>query len=314
MLFLGDKKEYLNLLLQISNDMDVMVFVSAESAVTAYALNALEHISCQKVLYLHGMHEFAWKKKDFNSLKDFILKILRNIRWHIYYEKQRKKIGKFDKIIHLHEKDASYNFFEKRYPKKNFILENFAEDVFFLESKSKKKDSDYYIYIANYQYGKNQILLLKAFYLMKKDFKLIFIGSEKTEYYYRLLKLKIKLDKKYGINKKVVFLNNISRVELSKYLNESYAYIMTSRSEHFPISIIEAMSTGIPVISTDVGIVRYLPGCILVKDNPEFIAQAMDELIENKETYLKNKYEARIYAQKHFIFDNYLAKFEEIIQ
>ena len=75
MLFLGDKKEYLNLLLQISNDMDVMVFVSAESAVTAYALNALEHISCQKVLYLHGMHEFAWKKKDFNSLKDFILKM-----------------------------------------------------------------------------------------------------------------------------------------------------------------------------------------------------------------------------------------------
>ena len=47
--------------------------------------------------------------------------------------------------------------------------------------------------------------------------------------------------------------------------------MMTSKWEAFPISIIEAMASGIPFISTDVGIVKFLDGGIIAKSEEELI-------------------------------------------
>lgn len=313
MFHFGNKKEFRRILLEVSQMVDAIIFVCLESVAADWVLDIINFIPCQKVVYMHGMHEFKWKRIDFCGFRNFTFKILRDIRWGIFYTINKKKIGKFDKFIHLHEEDSAYKFFEKRYPGKNYVLENFAEDMFFSNEYNVYSIGDYYIYIANYHSGKNQLLLLEAFYLMKKDFKLVFIGSEKTKYYHKLIERKNELDIRYNKVKDVVFLCNISRNKLPLYLKNAYAFVMTSRSEHFPIAIIESLASGTPYISTDVGIVKFLPGGMIVSDDAEDIAKKMDWLLDDKKKYQKLNEKASNYAQSHFSFNNYILKFEKIV-
>ncbi|MCI8635368.1 MAG: glycosyltransferase [Eubacterium sp.] len=313
MFHVGNKKEFQDKLISLSRNMDVMLFVNLQSVAADWALDILDSIKCQKILYMHGMHRFKWEKYDYSSFKNFCYKVLRNIRWRIFYSINKNKINSFDKMIHLHEQDDAYKFFEKRYPNKNFVLENFAENIFFTDIDNHSL-SDYYIFISNYHPRKNQMLLLKSFYLMKTPFKLIMVGSEKNKYYNKLIQEKNLLDAKYGVKKDIQILYGVDRKKLPMLLKNAYAFVMTSQWEAYPIAIIEAMASGVPILSTDVGIVKYLPGCIIFNDNLVDISRTMDNLIDNKKKYEELKEEAVSYAQNHFIFDNYLAKFEKIIQ
>lgn len=314
MFHFGNKQGFQNELIKLSKKVDVMLFIRLQSAAVDWALEILGQIKCQKILYLHGMHEFKWKKVDIENPKNFIYKILRDIRWGLFYINNKKNLKHFDKIIHLHIKDNSYNFFERMYPGRNYVLENFAEDMFYSEKIDKAISEGYYIYLANYYPGKNQMLLLNAIYLMKNDFKLIFIGSQKNQKYFKKLLLKKeKLEKKYNKKKNILFLENVPRKDLPHFLVNAYGFIMTSKCEHYPISIIEAMASGIPIISTDVGVVKFLPGCIIVNGKARVIAKVMDELIDNSELYRKNKSIAKEYAKQHFAYETYLEKFEKIV-
>lgn len=314
MFHFGDKEGFCNAVIRESKSADSVVFVCLESVAADWALGILDEIRCQKILYMHGMHRFEWEKIDFSNGKNFIYKLLRDIRWGIFYQWNRRNIAKFDKVIHLHGQDKAYYYFEKRYPGKNYVLENFAEDIFFEREKDEGKAADYYIYVSNYHPRKNQRLLLEAFYLMKHDFKLVFIGSKKNAYYQKLVMRKEALDKKYNVKKDILFLDDISRESMAKYLKEAYAFVMTSKSEFFPIVLLEAMASGIPYISTDVGIVKFLPGGTITPDNKFEVAKNMDQLIENREKYETLKKEAGQQAKNKYAFEQYLTEFNHIVK
>ncbi|MCI9378357.1 MAG: glycosyltransferase family 4 protein [Eubacterium sp.] len=314
MFHFGNKKEFQNKILSQAQCVDVMLFVNLQSVAADWSLDILDSIKAQKILYMHGMHEFMWKKIDVASLKNIIYKIIRDVRWGIFYTVNQNKIRKFDKYIHLHSEDYAYKYFEKRFRGKNYVLENFAEDMFYTDKSNPKTCGSYYIYIANYHPRKNQMLLLKAFYLMQNDFELIFIGSQiNQKYYNKLILEKKKLDQRYNVKKNIQFLYNITRKELPYYLANAYGFVMSSKSEYYPISVIEAMAAGLPVISTNVGIVKYLPGCIIVENKAREIALAMDELINNSDLYLYKRNTIKKYSENNFRFDFYLKKFESLL-
>ncbi|MCJ0588604.1 glycosyltransferase family 4 protein, partial [Enterococcus cecorum] len=131
---------------------------------------------------------------------------------------------------------------------------------------------NYAIFVGNYLSGKNQAMILNAFYKSNTDlnFGLTLIGSCKTPYYDELVSLKEKLEKNYG-RRKVDILYGLSREDTINYVKRAKLYLMGSKGEKFPISIIEAMASGIPFISTNVGIVRYLPGGQIVSSEQEMI-------------------------------------------
>lgn len=60
------------------------------------------------------------------------------------------------------------------------------------------------------------------------------------------------LVKRYGLEKHVTFYGLVPNTEVYKYLAQNNIYILMSKNEGLPISIIEAMRAGLPVISTKV--------------------------------------------------------------
>jgi len=85
---------------------------------------------------------------------------------------------------------------------------------------------------------------------------------------------------------KVDLKGSLSHAEVMEYYKEHgvHAFISLSESEGLPVSMMEAISFGIPVISTDVGGVRELvneyTGLLIDADpEPEVIAQHIDDCL-----------------------------------
>jgi glycosyltransferase involved in cell wall biosynthesis len=114
------------------------------------------------------------------------------------------------------------------------------------------------------------------------EFRISIIGSflvNHHDYNSSLLELRKKIESKYP-NISINFLGPLDRNALLCELSSSDVYISTSKSEAFPISILEAMSMSLPVISTDVGDIRKVvnenSGNILISDmNSEEIINAI---------------------------------------
>ncbi|HEM4101481.1 TPA: glycosyltransferase family 4 protein, partial [Streptococcus suis] len=169
------------------------------------------------------------------------------------------------------------------------------------------------ISVSNYFENKNQEMILEAFYKSNINSRvgLVFIGSEQTEYYTKLIKLNEHLSQ--GNNKNVQFLYGISRKEIADYLKNAEFFVMASKSEKFPVSIVEAMASSIAFISTDVGCVQYLPGGIIV-NNVEEMVHAMNKLDSDKSFCEKLAKKGFKYAVENLKVDVCITKFIEILR
>ena len=127
---------------------------------------------------------------------------------------------------------------------------------------------------------------------------------------------------KLGSNVKVSFAGNIANTELMKRYaaKDFYVLLNVSSSEGLPVSVMEAMSFGIPCIATDVGgtgeIVKNDHGTLISKDatagDIEEAIRAVYNMNENDYQTLRHK--ARRYWENHFDSNNNYHDFlEELI-
>jgi glycosyltransferase involved in cell wall biosynthesis len=75
-----------------------------------------------------------------------------------------------------------------------------------------------------------------------------------------------------------------SRDDVSEVLARSDAFVLSSRSEGFPVSILEAMAAGLPVVATDVGgvaeaVVQDETGDLVPPGDPQALAEALERLV-----------------------------------
>ncbi|MBR1787232.1 MAG: glycosyltransferase [Paludibacteraceae bacterium] len=91
---------------------------------------------------------------------------------------------------------------------------------------------------------------------------------------------------------KISFTGKLQADGVLRELQNADAFVMSSRVEAEPVSILEALSVGLPIAGTEV-IPRYeLPDSLGVKvpiEQPELLAQAMTYLIENYANYSPEK-------------------------
>jgi len=109
-------------------------------------------------------------------------------------------------------------------------------------------DAAHIVMVARFSPQKDQALLLKALVGQVKPFRLSLVGEGPDQTAVQALA------KELGLSGRVNFLGACG--DVSRILAGANVFVLTSNWEGLPISILEAMRAGLPVIATDVGGVR----------------------------------------------------------
>lgn len=318
---MGDKKKYQQYILSHQKEYDVMINVGTQTALTDWLFPIFDKIIIPKLLYIHSIWDFKIYNNEMKSLKRLLAKLWANLRWSIYYNRYEKIFKSYNMITQLHLKDYSYRFFKKKYGIESRIIENAAEDEFFSNLPIQNKEHKYIINISNFNARKNQKKCIEYFYESKipEDWSMILIGSKENAYSEMLKEYEKSLREKKGIcgTQKVMILTDISRDEIYQFVKKSSLYLMTSTWEAFPISLIEAMAAGVPYISSDVGIVKYLAGGIVAMNDDEF-KTSLERFTTDERIRLEYGKRGMELANKHYRIDDKVNQLEnylyEIIQ
>src|SRR5699024_3636417 len=99
------------------------------------------------------------------------------------------------------------------------------------------------------------------------------------------------LAQKLKIDRKIQFAGETR--DVIEYMNQADIFVLLSKSEGLPLSIIEAMREGIPVIASDVGGVNEIlqhgrQGFLVKKGDRDFLTKALLTLMSSEE--LRRKY------------------------
>ena len=144
--------------------------------------------------------------------------------------------------------------------------------------------------IANWMPQKNFDLLIKSLSLVKNqnvNFKCIMIGREITNENYILKNL----IKDYDLENNIILFGYVSNTnQLIRHFDYN---ILCSNSEGFPNGLIEAMSSGVPCISTDVGdakeIISNTGWICKINDSKSLSESILEALNESEENHLKRR-------------------------
>jgi glycosyltransferase involved in cell wall biosynthesis len=140
--------------------------------------------------------------------------------------------------------------------------------------------SDYILSVGTIQERKNQLALIKAVQLGNIDLPVVFIGK-KTRYYRHLRKY----IQRYNM-RNIFFQDNVSNADLPSLYQMSSIFAYVSFTEGFGIPIIEALHSGVPVITSRGGCFEEAGGDGAVycdPDNPGQIAEALKSVLADNQ-------------------------------
>jgi glycosyltransferase involved in cell wall biosynthesis len=164
---------------------------------------------------------------------------------------------------------------------------------------------------------KGVFVLLEACYLLKQkkpNFICQFVGpwyeNLENEFFQKVNDYKLSnhvqyLGPKYGSEKDQAFKN-------------AHIFVFPTYSECFPLVTLEAMSYGLPVVSTTEGaipeIIRNgIDGFTVEKNNPTKLANCLEKLLENEEIYKNMSASARERYQQNYTEAHFAKHFINII-
>ncbi len=138
--------------------------------------------------------------------------------------------------------------------------------------------------ISHLEHVKGMDVLIKAFSIIKNriSFPIILkIGGTGRQ----LSNLKSQA-KQLGVEKDIIFSGRrLTRQEVATFMQNSHAFVLASRFEAFGVVLIEAMATGLPIISTRSGgpaeIINNETGYLVDIEDPIKLAEAMESMINN---------------------------------
>ena len=152
------------------------------------------------------------------------------------------------------------------------------------------------VMIARFSPQKDQETLINAVTKLPKDsYKLTFVGDGET------LQTNKELVFKYGLNHNIKFAG--FKDDISDELINNDVYILSTHYEGLPISIIEAMSYGLPILATNVGgnsemLENNINGFLFTSKDE--LAEKLNYLINNPETVKKMGQESyRIFSDEY---------------
>lgn len=161
--------------------------------------------------------------------------------------------------------------------------------------KERKEFRPKLLWVRRFQKRYNPLMALKVLQIIKKKYpqaSLCMVGPEKDG----TMKICKKLAKKHDLD--VRFTGKLKKKHWAKLAANYDFFINTTSVDNTPISVIEAMSLGLAVISTDVGGMPVLidhehDGILVPEDDEKRMAQKIMKLIEDPKEVQKICYNAR---------------------
>ena len=189
--------------------------------------------------------------------------------------------------IHLNELLACSEFLQQDmkaiFPTtKSTVLPNFVDTTLFYPAERQKDTKHRFLHISTLDESvKDPETLLQGVWLlaqrMPERFTLTIITDQPYEKWQQLAE-------ETGITDYVTFEGPLSWEAIAERLREHDTFVLTSSYETFSIVVAEAWLTGLPTISTPVGIAKDLPeslGLQIPVGNPEALAEAMTDRIND---------------------------------
>ena len=219
------------------------------------------------------------------------------LNWHYKLAKEVYAESEYNFAV----SESSTNFLSKTFSEKFKYLPNFVDTSHFKLKQIGENQKKQFINVAYLNKNKNQSLLIDAFYKAfgnNNDVELSIVGSgaEKDNLKKQIDKLKLTNIKLPGF---------VTQNELSGLLQKSDYFVLSSNFETFGVVIIEAMSCGLPVVSTKCG----GPESIITDNKLGILCQKneVDELSHALIKVSQNKYDSefiRNYAIENFSYES----------
>lgn len=130
------------------------------------------------------------------------------------------------------------------------------------------------------------------------------------------------LAKKKGIEKLVVFHGKAPHSMVPSYLKSADICVVASRLENFPITVLEAMASGTPLIASNIGSLREIisngeDGILFKTENADSLAEAILTLYRDLDLRKKVSQNALKKAAEHDwgnIAEKYVSLYEDLLQ
>jgi glycosyltransferase involved in cell wall biosynthesis len=153
--------------------------------------------------------------------------------------------------------------------------------------QERKKASPNLLWVRSFAKIYNPSMAVEVFYSIKKKYPeatLCMVGPEKDG------SLLVAKQKAEDLKLEVLFTGKLSKQDWINLSKEYAVFINTTHFDNMPVSVVEAMSLGLAVVSTNVGGIPYLlenkKGGLLVQDNNvDEMVSAIEEIIENQDLF-----------------------------
>jgi len=242
------------------------------------------------------------------------------VRFIIY-----KLINKSAKKVIVVSKTLKLQFIEINKDAKPVVIRSAIDEKLFkslklelTENQTRKTDEFLIINIASITKNKNQIFLINSIKKCKalRKIKIVFIGSVVDKQYYELLLNTIKEIEASNIE--FVFVGELSKSEIIRYLFVSDCVVITSKREGMPVVLAEALFMEKPIITTNVGMVQEFivngtNGFIIDEGNTDLFASIIDKLATDDAFLQSFKYKLNDTYSSGFSCEYYLSKHEECL-
>lgn len=240
---------------QVSSDNKILTYHRIEPGLS------LADVPGRKVCFIH------------NNTMDLLYSAHTEAKWRrfprLYFQMENRLISRMDKVFVVSQDVVE--FYQKKYP---FMADRFSflptwvdEETFFpykngvkaerksifLKSRGFPAKTKLILFVGRLEGQKDPLLLIDTFYYANKyapETRLLIVGKGALR-----KKMENRIEQ-YGLKKRTVFLGNLPQDKVAELMRISDVFLLTSAFEGMPMSVLEALGCGLPVVSTDVGEVK----------------------------------------------------------
>lgn len=273
---------------------DIIIFTQTVGPIGALSIIKGKKLGKKVAAYVHSL-EWELVTKGVKLPKKITPKIYKQLKKFVY-----KMYSKCDLLI-VPTEEVMQKLKKEKIKTRKVLIPVGVDTQKFKPPKNKARakkylnlDDSFIIgYLGRIAREKDIPTLLKAFEIVKKEIpcKLLIVGAGVKDY-----------NKDFKADKDIIVTGSVDNAE--DYLRAMDVFVLPSLTETSSLSTMEAMATGLPCITTPVGImkkkiVNWKNGVKFAKQNYKSLAKKIIRLYKNKKLRLKIGRNARRLMKKY---------------